>query len=72
MVALAKFMWAVTSYGGEPSVEVFAKNYCLYWQKKVIGGKMKSPDPLGLKCDIITSPKRLVTTFFTSNSIEFE
>lgn len=24
----------------EPSVEVFAKNYCLHWQKKVIGGKI--------------------------------
>lgn len=35
MVALAKFVWAVTSYGREPSIEVFAKNYCLHWQKKV-------------------------------------
>jgi hypothetical protein len=33
---------------------------------------LKSPDPLGLKCDTITSPRRLVTTFLTSNSIEFE
>jgi hypothetical protein len=31
-------------------------------------GKMKRPDPLGLKCDTITSPRRLVTTFLTSNS----
>jgi hypothetical protein len=38
MVVLAKFMWVVTLYGGEPSVEVFAKNYCLHWQKNVIGG----------------------------------
>ena len=38
MVALAKFFWAVTSYIGEPSVEVFAKNYSLRWQKKMIGG----------------------------------
>jgi hypothetical protein len=38
MVALAKFVWAVTSYGREPLVEVFAKNYCLHWQKKMIGG----------------------------------
>jgi hypothetical protein len=30
------------------------------------------PDPLGLKCDTITSPKRLVTTFLTSNSTEFK
>jgi hypothetical protein len=26
MVALTKFMWATTTYGGEPSVEVFALN----------------------------------------------
>jgi hypothetical protein len=37
MVALVKYVWAVTSYGGEPSVEVFTKNYCLHWQKKKIG-----------------------------------
>jgi hypothetical protein len=40
MVALAKFVWAVTSYGEEPSFEVFVKNYCLHWQKKVVGGKI--------------------------------
>jgi hypothetical protein len=33
---------------------------------------LKRPDPLGLKCDTITSPRRLVTTFLTSNSTEFE
>jgi hypothetical protein len=27
VVALAKYVWAVTSYGGQPSVEVFAKHY---------------------------------------------
>jgi transposase InsO family protein/uncharacterized membrane protein YgcG len=32
------------------------------------GPVVKRPDPLGLKCDIITSPRRLVTTFITSNS----
>jgi hypothetical protein len=37
MVALAKYVWAVSSYGGEPSVEVFAKNYCSHWQKKIGG-----------------------------------
>jgi hypothetical protein len=31
VVALAKYVWAVTSYGGQPSIEVFAKNYCLHW-----------------------------------------
>jgi hypothetical protein len=40
MVALAKYVWAVTSYGGQPSVEVFAKNYYLHWQKRKIGGKI--------------------------------
>jgi hypothetical protein len=33
---------------------------------------MKRPDPLGLKCDTITSPRRLVTIFLTSNSTEFK
>jgi hypothetical protein len=28
VVALAKYVWATTSYGGQPSVEVFAKHYC--------------------------------------------
>jgi hypothetical protein len=37
MVALAKYVWATTSYGGQPSVEVFAKHYCLHWQKRKIG-----------------------------------
>jgi hypothetical protein len=40
MVALAKYVWAVTLYGGQPSVEVFAKNYCLHWQKRKIGNKI--------------------------------
>jgi hypothetical protein len=31
VVALAKYVWATTSYGGQPSVVVFAKNYCLHW-----------------------------------------
>jgi hypothetical protein len=29
-VAQAKYVWALTSYGGHPSIEVFAKNYCLH------------------------------------------
>jgi hypothetical protein len=33
---------------------------------------LKRPDPLVLKCDTITSPRRLVTTFLTSNSTEFK
>jgi hypothetical protein len=40
VVALAKYVWAVTSYGDKPSVEVFAKNYCLHWQKRKIGSKI--------------------------------
>jgi hypothetical protein len=40
VVALAKYVWAVTSYGDQPSVEVFAKNYCLHWQKRKIGNKI--------------------------------
>jgi hypothetical protein len=42
------------------------------WITKEPAAKMKRPDPLGLKCDTITSPRRLVTTFLTSNSTEFE
>jgi hypothetical protein len=38
MVALAKYVWAVSSYGREPFVEVFLKHYCLHWQKKNISG----------------------------------
>jgi hypothetical protein len=34
----------------------------------VVESGLKRPDPLGLKCDTITSPRRLVTTFITSNS----
>jgi hypothetical protein len=40
VVALVKYVWAVTSYGGEPSMEVFAKNYCLHWQKRKIESKI--------------------------------
>jgi hypothetical protein len=40
VVALVKYVWAVTSYGGQPSVEVFAKNYCLHCQKRKIGNKI--------------------------------
>jgi hypothetical protein len=36
VVALAKYVWAATSYGGQLSVEVFAKHYCLHWQKRKI------------------------------------
>jgi hypothetical protein len=37
VVALAKYVWVTTSYGGQPSVEVFAKHYCLHLQKRKIG-----------------------------------
>jgi hypothetical protein len=37
VVALAKYVWVATSYGGQPYVEVFAKHYCLHWQKRKIG-----------------------------------
>jgi hypothetical protein len=40
VVVLAKYVWEVASYGGHPSVEVFAKNYCMYWQKRKIGNKI--------------------------------
>jgi hypothetical protein len=40
IVALSKYVWATTSYGGQPSVEVFAKYYCLHWQKRMIGDEV--------------------------------
>jgi hypothetical protein len=40
VVALAKYVWAVFSCGGQPSVEIFAKNYYLHWQKRKTGGKI--------------------------------
>jgi hypothetical protein len=40
VVALAKYVWATTSYGGQPSVVVFAKHYCLHWQKRKVGNKI--------------------------------
>jgi hypothetical protein len=40
IVALAKYVWVVTSYGGQPSVEVFAKNYFLHWQNRKIESKI--------------------------------
>jgi hypothetical protein len=40
VAGLAKYVWVVSSYGGQPSVEVFAKNYCLHWQKRKIGDKI--------------------------------
>jgi hypothetical protein len=40
VVALAKYVWAVTSYGGQPSVEVFTKKYCLHWQERKVGSKI--------------------------------
>jgi hypothetical protein len=40
VVALSKYVWASTSYGRQPSVEVFAKYYCLHWQKRMIGNKI--------------------------------
>jgi hypothetical protein len=42
VVALAKYVWAVTSYGGQPSVEVFAKNYCLHWRRGKLEARLHS------------------------------
>jgi hypothetical protein len=40
VVALSKYVWATTLYGGQPSVEVFVKYYCLHWQKRMIGNEV--------------------------------
>jgi hypothetical protein len=44
VVALAKYVWATTSYGGQPSVEVFAKQYCLHWQKRKLDIRWRNSD----------------------------
>jgi uncharacterized protein Usg len=44
VVVLATYVWAETSYGGQPSVEVFAKNYCLHWQKERLETRLHSLD----------------------------
>jgi hypothetical protein len=38
VVALSKFIWATTTFGGGPSIEAFAEHYCLHWQKRSSGG----------------------------------
>jgi hypothetical protein len=38
MVALSKFVWATTTFGGGLSVEVFTKYYWLHWQRRSSGG----------------------------------
>jgi hypothetical protein len=40
IVTLSKYVWAMTTYGGEPSIEVFAKYCCLHWHKKIVGGRV--------------------------------
>jgi hypothetical protein len=50
VVALAKYVWATTSYGGRPSVDIGdeigdemrleMRNYCLHWQKRKIGDEI--------------------------------
>jgi hypothetical protein len=55
VVALAKYVWAVTSYDSQPSVEVFTKNYCLHWQKRKIGNKIAQ---FG-SCTFCRGPERL-------------
>jgi hypothetical protein len=40
VVALSKFVWATPTFGGDPSAEVFAKHYCLHWQKRTTGGRV--------------------------------
>jgi hypothetical protein len=40
VVVLAKYVWATTLYGDQPSVEVFAKQYYLHWEKRKNGHKI--------------------------------
>jgi hypothetical protein len=54
-----------TSVAFFPFLDIYRRIvcHCVY-----LRAKLKHPDPLGLECDTITSPRRLVTTFLTSNS----
>jgi hypothetical protein len=36
IVQISKFSWAVTSYGGRPTADVFAQHYELHYQNKKI------------------------------------
>jgi hypothetical protein len=45
MAALVKYVWDVSSYGGELSIEVFMKNYYLHCQKRKIGGMISQFGP---------------------------
>jgi hypothetical protein len=52
MVAVAKFMWAATTYGGEPSVEVFAENASISRRRLLVErlcnlARARSPRGLG-------------------------
>lgn len=42
MVALSKYVWETTTLCGAASIEVFAKHYCLHWQKRFVGGVVDS------------------------------
>jgi hypothetical protein len=48
--------------------QTFKVEAAIYGQSYGFWYHLKRLDPLGLKCDTITSPRRLVTTFLTSNS----
>jgi hypothetical protein len=50
VVALAKYVWATTSYGGQPSVEVFAKQYCRRFDP---GGSLDR----GVNCRCVSQPR---------------
>jgi hypothetical protein len=36
IMALGKYVWDLVTYGGEPSMEVFAKHHCFHFQKKTV------------------------------------
>jgi hypothetical protein len=56
----------------EVKLEAWVKVASMYLAPHVACWFLKRPNPLGLKCDTNTSPRRLVITFLTSNSTEFE
>lgn len=76
IVALSKYMWEMTTYGGEPSIQVFGKHYFLHWQKKTIGGRviqfgsctftLKTRKTCGKVYELVSSPKNRCGSWFKS------
>jgi hypothetical protein len=63
--------WLTGQSGAPPDSPVIYSRTPLIASREQPVDRLKRPDPLGLKCETITSPRGLVNTFLTSNSTEF-